>query len=60
MAPFAKWIVIESEPKKLTEKIKYYFNHPEEEEKLVEKAYNWATKQSWDRMVGMYEKLWQR
>lgn len=58
MAPFAKWIVIESEPKKLTEKIKYYLNHPEEEEKLVEKAYNWVKNQSWDKVVELYLKLW--
>jgi len=58
MAPFGKWIVIESEPKKLTEKIKYFLNHPEEEEKLVEKAYNWAIKQSWNKAVELYLKLW--
>lgn len=58
MAPFAKWIIIESDPKKLSEKIKYYLNHPEEEEKLVEKAYNWAKNQSWKRVVDLYLKLW--
>lgn len=58
MAPFAKWIIIESNPKKLSEKIKYYLNHPEEEEKLLEKAYNWAKKKSWDKVVELYLKLW--
>lgn len=58
MAPFAKWIVIESDPKKLAKKIKYYLGHPDEEEKLIERAYNWAIKQSWDKVVELYLKLW--
>ena len=58
MAPFAQWIVIESDPKKLAEKIKYYLNHPKAEKKLVNQAYNWAKKQTWEKVTAIYLKLW--
>ncbi|MBL7150305.1 glycosyltransferase family 4 protein [Candidatus Microgenomates bacterium] len=60
MAPFAKWIIIEKNPKKLQEKIKYYFSHPEEEKKLVNKAYNWVKGQTWEKVTNIYLKLWEK
>ncbi len=59
MAPFAKWIVIEKEPDKLAEKLNYYLAHPEKEKELVDKAYQWAKKQTWEKVVDMYLKLWE-
>jgi len=60
MAPFAKWIIIEKNPKKLQGKIKYYFSHPEEEKKLVNKAYNWVKGQTWEKVTNIYLKLWKQ
>ena len=58
MSPFAKWIVAENSPKILAEKVGYYLKHPEEEKKLVEEGYNWASRQTWDKVVSLYLKLW--
>ncbi len=58
MAPFARWIVAESSPKKLAEKVEYYLKHPEEEKKLVEEGYNWIQQQTWDKVVEIYLRLW--
>lgn len=60
MAPFAKWIVIETSPKKLAEKIKHFLENPQQEKKMVEPAYNWAKKQTWDKVVKLYENLWSK
>jgi len=59
MAPFAEWIVIEKDPDKLAEKIKYFLENKEKEKEMVEKAYNWAKGQAWEKLVGTYLKLWQ-
>jgi len=60
MAPYAKWIVIEKDPEKLTERVSYYLTHPEEEKKLVEQAYQWVKNQSWEQMVNVYLGLWEK
>jgi len=58
MAPFAKWIVIESSPKKLADKILYVVNHQDEKEKMINKGYEWVKTQTWDKVVDEYLKLW--
>ena len=60
MAGFAKWIIIVKSGGELVKKVDYYFTHPEKEEKLVNGGYNWASKQKWEKVVKMYEKLWQK
>ncbi|SRR5258708_6967933 len=60
MAPFAKWIVIEKDPKKLAEKIQYYIKHPEEEQVIIENGYEWVKKQTWENIVSLYLNLWNR
>lgn len=60
MAPFAKFIVIERTAENLAKKVAYYLQHPEEENKLIEKAYDWVKKQSWEEMVSIYTKLWKK
>ena len=58
MAPFNKWIVIESNPKELAVKVKFYFENPLEEKKVVEEAYNWAREQTWEKLTKNYLELW--
>jgi glycosyltransferase involved in cell wall biosynthesis len=60
MSPFAKFIIIEKDPVKLAEKVLYYLNHPEEENKLITQGYNWASKQSWDALTEKYLSLWKK
>ena len=60
MTPFAKWIIIEKDPRKLADRVEYYIKHPKEEKKLTEPAYRWAVKQTWDKVVDVYIKLWKQ
>lgn len=60
MAPFAKWIIIESDPQKLAGKVKYFLEHPEEEKLLVEEGYNWSREQTWEKVTNLYLSLWQQ
>ncbi len=60
MAPFAKWIVIAENENALAEKVSYYIVHPEEEKKLIEKAYAWVSNQTWEEMVNIYMTLWRK
>lgn len=60
MAPFSKLIIISNSPKIIAEKIIYYLNNPDKEKKLTEKAYDWVTNQTWDKMVQNYLNLWEK
>ncbi len=59
MTPFSKWIVTAEDEKELSEKVVYFLQHPNEEKERVEAAYRWAQDQSWDKMVDLYQQLWQ-
>lgn len=58
LAPFAKYIIISETPEELSKKIYYYLEHPDEEKKLIENAFQWAQGQSWIKMVDLYMGLW--
>jgi len=58
MAPFAKWIVIESSPKDLANKIIYFINHRDEKEKMINKGYEWVKTKTWEKVLGIYTDLW--
>jgi glycosyltransferase involved in cell wall biosynthesis len=60
MSPFAKFIIIEKDPVKLAERVLYYLNHPDEENKLITQGYNWAGKQSWNALANKYLSLWKK
>ena len=60
MAPYAKWIIIEKEPAMIAKRIEELLANPEKEKKMVESAYRWVKKQSWEEMVKVYLKLWRR
>lgn len=60
MAPFARFITIVKTPTELSEKVIYFLKHPEKETELVEKAYIWSQKQTWEKMVQLYLDLWKK
>lgn len=60
MAPFAKWIVIEKDPKKLAEKVAIYLNNPVKEKEMTDSAYLWVKEQTWEKMVTTYLTLWKK
>ncbi len=60
MSPFAEFIVIEKDPKKLAEKVEYYLKNKDKEKELVDKAYDWVKNQTWDKVTDLYIKLWNK
>lgn len=58
MSPFAKFIVISNTSSNLAEKVLYFLDHPEEEKKLVNRAFTWVHNQTWEKMAVLYLKLW--
>jgi glycosyltransferase involved in cell wall biosynthesis len=58
MTPFAQYIVVADTPEMLCKKIMYYMNHPHEERNLIEGAYKWVKKQSWENLAKTYLTLW--
>lgn len=49
-----------TQPQKLAEKVEYFLKHPEEEKLLVERGYNWAKEQTWEKVVDLYLGLWKQ
>ena len=60
MAPYAKWIIIEKNPEKLANRVSEILENPKQEQKLINEAYAWVTKQTWEKMVNNYLTLWQK
>jgi len=58
LTPFKDWIVISNSPNELAKQIEYYFNNKGEEDRLVNAAYKWVVKMTWDNMVDNYINLW--
>lgn len=60
MSPFSNFIVIESSPEKLAEKVIYFLNHKKEKEKMINEGYKWVKEQSWENLAEKYIKLWNK
>ncbi|MBI2613661.1 MAG: glycosyltransferase family 4 protein [Candidatus Levybacteria bacterium] len=60
MASFSKYIVIFNSPSELISKVLFYLKNPDKKEKLVESAYEWVKKQTWEKMANIYLKLWNK
>lgn len=58
MAPFVRFIIIENDPKCLANQIERIINNPNIEREMIDKAFNWVKKQTWEEMVKIYITLW--
>lgn len=58
LAPFSKYITISNSSSELVSKIFFYFDNPKEKEKIVESAYKWVEKHTWEEVTNTYLKLW--
>ncbi|HEX6977519.1 MAG TPA: glycosyltransferase family 4 protein [Patescibacteria group bacterium] len=58
MTPFSKWIVIEKDPKKLAQQVKYYSKNLYKAKSRIENAYRWVKRQTWENLTDMYLDLW--
>ena len=54
MSPCAPFMIIEKDPLMLAKRIEYFLVHPEMEKELIDKAYQWVKKQSWDALITLY------
>jgi spore maturation protein CgeB len=57
-SPFFKFIEVCSSPKEVARRVKYYIENPKEEKQKIEKAYSWAIKQSWEKVIKTYKTIW--
>lgn len=60
MSPLADKMVISASADELVKQLKDYLRHPEKEKEVIDKAYQWVKKQTWERVADLYEKLWQK
>lgn len=60
LTPFKDFIIIADKPEKLIEKFNYYTSHKKLADNMIDKGFNWARSQTWEKMSDNYIKLWQR
>lgn len=58
LTPFKKYIISTLNPVQLLKYFKYYNNHTEMTNKIIERGYEWVKLQSWEKLVDLYLKLW--
>lgn len=58
MAPFSKFIIIENSPEKIAGKVDFYLKNKRKKDELVNKGYEWVSKQNWENIIRLYLKLW--
>ncbi|OIP57781.1 MAG: hypothetical protein COX79_04250 [Candidatus Levybacteria bacterium CG_4_10_14_0_2_um_filter_36_16] len=60
MGPFAKRVILVGSAEELVSKVEYYLSNPKEEKKIINEAFEWVSKQSWDRLIAKYLSLWKQ
>lgn len=60
MSPFRNYIVTANDNKDIAKKILFFSSHRKAEENKIEKAYEWARKQTWENVCKTYLKLWKK
>lgn len=58
--PFSEWIIIESNPARLADKIISLLKNRRLKNQLVDKGYNWVKQQTWEEVTNLYLKLWNK
>lgn len=58
MSPFSRHAVVMNDPQELAQKIDYFLKNPKKEKDMVTNAYKWAHRQTWDKIIDTYLKLW--
>lgn len=60
MSPFSRYAVVANNPQKLAQRVDHFLRNPKKERDVVAKAYNWAHRQTWDKVADIYLKLWKK
>ena len=58
MSPFSRYITISNSSSELVSKISFFLDNLKEKEKIIDNAYVWVKKQTWEEMAILYLKLW--
>lgn len=58
MTPFSEWIDIEKDALALAEKTFVFLKKTEKFNTTIDKAYQWAREQTWEKVANLYLKLW--
>jgi glycosyltransferase involved in cell wall biosynthesis len=58
--PFSNWIFICGSSQEIVSHVRNYQNHPSQYQPMIEEGYNWAKGQTWAKLAGDYESLWQK
>ena len=59
-APFAKFINVAGSKEELSAMILNFLKYPKKEKRMVDKAFEWAKDQSWEKIADLYLTLWKR
>jgi glycosyltransferase involved in cell wall biosynthesis len=59
LKPFENFVISPMFADTFVRKIQFFLKNPDQEKKLVKKAYNWAISQTWSKVAEIYLKLWQ-
>lgn len=60
MSPFSRHAIVMNDPQELAQKIDYFLKNPKKERDVIANAYNWAHRQTWDKVADTYLKLWEK
>lgn len=60
MTPFKDYIFISSNYTELAKELEYVIKNSNKEKAKIINGYNWARKQTWEKMTNLYFKLWLR
>lgn len=58
LSPFHEWMSISGDPKELAKSVSQLIDHPYSHEEDIDKAYQWARQQTWDKLTKLYLTLW--
>lgn len=59
LAPFSKYIVVSNSPAEIVSRIYFYLNNKKAREKMIDMAYTWIKKNTWEEMTNTYLRLWE-
>lgn len=60
MTPFVNLLNIASSPEELSDQVFLHFKSPKKRNIMIEKAREWAKKQSWEKATSIYLMLWDK
>lgn len=57
-SPFSKYAEVCSSSGEIADRVEFYLQNPKIESEKTRAAYEWASKQTWEKLLSVYLKLW--